>query len=253
MNQEQLKKDWLISEDRQKSFAGWDFSSIAKDYWQEATTWDYSEIVKKNLQPQMSLLDMGTGGGELLMTFQHPAANTSVTEGWLTNFELLQQRLVPKGITVKFVQADDALDFPDNSFDIVLNSHESFAIPEVKRVLKPKGIFITQQVGDLNGVNLASRLIPNFQKIDFNLHLSSVVKDLRAHQFDVLEQFEEYPSQKFFSMDALIYYVRTIAWEFPNFSVETHMDELMSLHEELLRTGFIYNQEHRFMVVAQNG
>lgn len=42
-------------------------------------------------------------------------------------------------------------------------------------------------------------------------------------------------------MDALIYYVRTISWEFPNFSVETHMDELMSLQEELLRTGYIYN------------
>ncbi|MGX7015147.1 class I SAM-dependent methyltransferase [Vagococcus silagei] len=252
MNKKQLKNEWLISEDRQKYFKGWDFSSISKDFWQESTDWDYFKIVNEYLQPNMSLLDMGTGGGELLMTFKHPPLKTSVTEGWVTNFELLQKRLTPKGIIVKFVQEDDFLDFPDNSFDIVLNSHESFLISEVKRVLKPKGIFITQQVGDMNGVNLASRLIPNYQKDDFTLHLSSVVRELRENQFDVFEQFEAYPIQKFFSMDALIYYVRTISWEFPNFSVETHMDELMSLQEELLRTGYIYNQEHRFMVVAKN-
>ena len=252
MNERHLKSEWLLIEDRQKSFKGWDFSNIARDYWQEATEWDYSLIVNSHLRADMLLLDMGTGGGELLMTFQHPASQTSVTEGWITNYELLQKRLVPKGITVKFVKEDDLLDFSDNSFDIILNSHASFLVPEVKRVLKPNGMFITQQVGDLNGVNLASRLIPNYQKTDFNLHLSTVVRELRENQFEIIEQFESYPVQKFFSMDALIYYVRTINWEFPNFSVETHMNELLSLNEELDRTGFVYNQEHRFMIVAKN-
>lgn len=252
MNREQLKKEWLLSEARQKDFKGWDFSSISKDYWQEPTSWDYVEIVKTYLGSDMSLLDMGTGGGELLMTFQHPVSKTYATEGWLTNFELLQNRLVTKGITVKFVEEDDILDFSDNSFDIVINCHESFLISEVKRVLKPGGIFVTEQVGDTNGINLASRLVPNYQKTDFMLHLSSVVKELRESQFEVLEQFEAYPIQKFFSMDALIYYARTISWEFPNFSVETHMDELMYLKEELTRNGYIYNQEHRFIVVTKN-
>ena len=252
MNIEQLKKEWLMSQKRQEEFEGWDFSSIYKDFWQEELEWSYQEIVKNYLTKEMNLLDMGTGGGELLATFNHPCQLTSVTEGWLPNYQLLQKRLVPKGITVKFVEENDYLDFPDNSFDIVINSHESFDLKEVKRVLKPNGLFITQQVGDLNGVNLASRLIPGYQKTDFNLHLSSVVKELKNLDFDIIEEFEAYPPQKFLSMDALIYYVRTISWEFPNFEVETHLEELGYLYEELQRNGFIYNQEHRFLVVARN-
>lgn len=249
---EQLKKEWLQSQARQKTFTGWDFSSIANNYWEEALPWSYEEIVRNYLGKEMSLLDMGTGGGELLDRFDHPYQLTSVTEGWPKNYELLLEKYANTDLNIKFLKEDDYLDFPTNSFDLVINSHDSFDLEEVKRVLKPKGVFITQQVGDLNGINLASRLIPTFQKSDFNLHLSSVVRELRALDFEVLEQNEAYPKQKFFTMDALIYYVRTIEWEFPDFSVETHLEELMYLKEELDRTGFIYNQEHRFLVVAYN-
>lgn len=252
MNDEQLKKEWLQSQKRQENFTGWDFSSIQEDFWQEGLPWCYSECVKHYLRPEFDLLDMGTGGGELLASFNHPLLKTSVTEGWLKNYQLLLEKLEPKGVKVKFVEEDDLLDYPDNSFDIVLNSHESFLVSEIKRVLKPNGIFITQQVGDLNGVNLASRLIPNYQKTDFTHHLSVVVDNLKAHDFEILEEYEAYPAQKFLSMDALIYYVRTIEWEFPRFSVETHLPELKNLQAELNRVGYIYNQEHRFLVIARN-
>ena len=252
MDQKNRLSNWLESENRQKSFEGWDFSSIQEDFWQEEISWNYTEIVKYYLKPNMRLLDMGTGGGELLTLFSHPFHQTSVTEGWEKNYQLLLMTLAKKGVEVKFVKEDDQLDFSDNQFDIVLNSHESFSLDEVKRVLKPGGLFITQQVGDLNGINLASRLIPNFEKKDFNLHLSSVVRELKKRDFDVLDQYESYPSQKFFSMDALIYYVRTIEWEFPGFSVLTHQKELIELEEELKRVGFIYNQEHRFLVSCVN-
>ncbi|MFY8331291.1 class I SAM-dependent methyltransferase [Vagococcus carniphilus] len=252
MDQENRLTSWLESENRQKSFEGWDFSSIQENFWQEETSWDYTEIVRHYLKPDMRLLDMGTGGGELLTHFSHPFHQTSVTEGWEKNYQLLLTTLAKKGVEVKFVKEDDQLDFSDNQFDIVLNCHESFSLDEVKRVLKPGGLFITQQVGDLNGINLASRLIPNFEKKDFNLHLSSVVRELKKRDFDILDQYESYPSQKFFSMDALIYYVRTIEWEFPRFSVLTHQKELIELEEELKRVGFIYNQEHRFLVSCIN-
>ncbi|MDT2849929.1 class I SAM-dependent methyltransferase [Vagococcus carniphilus] len=252
MDQKNRLSNWLESENRQKSFEGWDFSSIQEDFWQEEISWNYTEIVKYYLKPNMRLLDMGTGGGELLTLFSHPFHQTSVTEGWEKNYQLLLMTLAKKGVEVKFVKEDDQLDFSDNQFDIVLNSHESFSLDEVKRVLKPGGLFITQQVGDLNGINLASRLIPNFEKKDFNLHLSSVVRELKKRDFDILDQYESYPSQKFFSMDALIYYVRTIEWEFPGFSVLTLQKELIELEEELKRVGFIYNQVHRFLVSCIN-
>ena len=144
----------------------------------------------------MMLLDMGTGGGELLQTFHHPYRKTAVTEGYLPNYELLVNDLQPKGVTVQFVEKDGYLAFPDDSFDLVINSHESFSLTEVKRVLKKDGLFISQQVGDFNGVNLASRLLKGYKKESFDFHLATV-KKLEKADFDILREDEAYLKQLF--------------------------------------------------------
>ncbi|MFC6464849.1 methyltransferase domain-containing protein [Marinilactibacillus sp. GCM10026970] len=251
INLEKIKKDWLKSEKNQQKFIGWDFSYLEGKSEMDPLPWDYSKLVLNLLGSEMKLLDMGTGGGELLDSLNHPHQLTSVTEGWEKNYALLLQKLLPLGVNVKFVGDDDFLDFPDDSFDIIINSHESFLVSEVQRVLKPGGYFITQQVGDINGVLLASKLIPDFQKLSFNLHLSTVETELKETGFKILYQNESYPKQKFYDMDGLIYYVRTIPWEFPNFTVNTHFDRLVNLNDELKRNGFVLNLEHRFVIVAQ--
>ncbi|EOS7736180.1 class I SAM-dependent methyltransferase [Enterococcus hirae] len=249
---DQLKKVWLKSEEQQKNFTGWDFSYLDGKWSCEEPPWDYRELVLNYLTPTMSLLDMGTGGGELLQTFNHPYEQTAVTEGYPPNYQLLLQTLDPQGVTVKFVGEEDVLDFPDDSFDLVINSHESFVVAEVKRVLKPDGLFISQQVGDFNGVNLASRLMPEVRKECFDFHLSLVKAELEQHHFDLLFCDEAYLNQQFFDMDSLIFYVRTIEWEYPGFTVEKNFKELLGLYEELKRHGTIYNLQHRFAFVARN-
>lgn len=244
-------KDWLASEANQKKFSGWDFSYLEGKMEQAKTPWCYKELVKKHLQPTMQLLDMGTGGGELLESFHHPYERTAVTEGWEPNYQLLLNRLQPKGVHVQFVEENNHLAFPDAHFDMVVNSHEAFSVSEVWRVLKKGGYFISQQVGDLNGLPLSTKLIPNFKKDTFNQHLSSVVAELRQQGFSVVFQDEAFFEQKFFDLDGLIYYVKTIPWEFPDFSVATHYKQLLYLKEELSLKGFIFNQEHRFIFIAR--
>ena len=79
------------------------------------------------LRPGVRLLDMGTGGGELLLTLGHPYELTSVTEGWEPNLALCQKKLAPLGITVKYYDSEKGvpLPFPDDSFDLVIDRHES--------------------------------------------------------------------------------------------------------------------------------
>ena len=49
-----------------------------------------------------------------------------------------------------------ALPFEDSSFSLVVSRHESYVASEVARVLRPGGLFLTQQLGgDSNGFRAA--------------------------------------------------------------------------------------------------
>ncbi|WP_299093278.1 class I SAM-dependent methyltransferase [uncultured Metabacillus sp.] len=250
MNINKLKKEWLEYE--KVPFEGWDFSYI-KDSWENETLpWDYTEIVKKYLSSDIELLDMGTGGGEFLLSLYHPYEKTSVTEGWEPNINLLKSKLVPLGIKLAPIGDDDIIDFPDNHFDLVINRHESFRVEEVKRVLKPNGVFITQQVGGENGKRLSNMLIPNFLPSYETFTMKTVLEVLNEHKFEIMFADEYFPYQKFFNMEALIYYAKVIEWEFPGFNVEAHFNQLLNAYREITKNGYILNYEHRFVIVAFN-
>lgn len=124
------------------------FSHLKNRWEEQATPWDYRKIIDQYLSNEHSLLDMGTGGGEFLLTLGHPYENTSITEGWEPNINLCKETLEPLGIRVKQVFDDNLLPFEDQTFDVIINRHESYNLKEVRRVLKKEGIFITQQVGE---------------------------------------------------------------------------------------------------------
>ena len=147
MDREQLLSQWKGEESR--GMSGWDFSHIDGRYTADPLPWDYWEKVREFLRPGVRLLDMGTGGGELLLTLGHPYELTSVTEGWAPNLELCRKRLEPLGITVREYDSERGMPLPfeDNSFDLVINRPESYDLSEVRRVLKSNGFFLTQQVG----------------------------------------------------------------------------------------------------------
>ena len=101
---------------------------------------------------------MGIGGAEFLLSPNHPPQNTSVTESWPPNIKLCLEKLAPLGIRVFPVQEDAHLPIEDDSFDIVINRHESYDLHEVRRILKPGGMFITQQVGGDNCIGLMKHI-----------------------------------------------------------------------------------------------
>ena len=56
---------------------------------------------------------------------------------------------------------------------------------------------------------------------------------------------------RFFDIGALVWFARVIEWEFPGFSVESHMKRLLLAQEQLERHGDIRGRTHRFIIVAQ--
>jgi len=54
-----------------------------------------------------------------------------------------------------------------------------------------------------------------------------------------------------FDVGALVYWAKNIPWQFPGFSVKTHLDQLLDCQREIEEVGFLQSTGHRFLIVAQ--
>jgi len=242
-----LKKLWL--EEENHAFSGWDFSHLDGRQEFEELPWEYKAEALNGLLPEHRLLDMGTGGGEFLMTLGHPFTNTSVTEGYAPNLALCRERLEPLGVEVKESVAETTLPFPDERFDRVINRHESYPIPELWRVLKTGGRFVTQQVGARNCFDLRKRLGFTMPYCEHDLEHEAA--RFESQGFRILRAEEYFNKLRFLDTGAVVFHAKIIEWEFPGFSVERNWEQLVDLQREIERRGFIETTEHRFLIVAE--
>ena len=246
----ELMEDW-VKEEEQYSLIGWDFSYVAGRWVTENMSWDYGKIVKSYLKNKDILLDMGTGGGEFLLTLEHPYKKTYVTEAYLPNVEWCKSKLAPLGINVTQTFDDDRLPFDNEYFDIIINRHESFGISEVSRTLKPGGYFITQQVGADNLFELRT-VLNGEEPVQGSMHdVKSYADGFHQLGFHIVMENEVKLSSKFFDVGAVIFYGKACEWEVPNFSVETHLDQLWEIQQEIDKKGFFQGTETRFILVAR--
>ena len=251
MHTTQWKQAWL-QEEAIAHMKGWDFSHLQGRYSEEEDLpWDYGAIVRSQLAPDKALLDMGTGGGEFLLTLRHTPAMTTVTEGYPPNAALCRERLAPLGIRVVEADGEDPLPLPDIAFDLVINRHESYNIPELRRVLKPGGLFITQQVGEDNDRDLAELLLPGIEKPFPGLNAAEQARRFRDAGFTVIRQEEAFRPIRFLDVGALVWFARVIPWEFPGFSVEACFGRLLEAQRILEQEGELHATAHRFLLVAR--
>ena len=87
----------LVDQALEASFEGWDFGWLEGRLIQEEPPWQYSEIVRSHFASTHSLLDLGTGGGELLASLVPLPPDTHATESYPPNQALARQRLAPLG------------------------------------------------------------------------------------------------------------------------------------------------------------
>ena len=246
-----LIENWL-EEEKNAHIQGWDFSHIYGRYEEENDLpWNYKNIIKQYLKAEYKLLDIDTGGGEFLLTLEHPFKNTSVTEAYPPNIEFCKKNLVPLGINVYEVDGTDSLPFKDNEFDIIINKHGNFNISELFRILKTGGIFITQQVGAENDKELIELLLPQTELSFPDSYLKNISKKFKETGFKILQEQEAFRPIKFYDIGALVWYAHIIEWEFPNFSVNNCLENLFKAQEILEKQGVVEGKIHRFLIVAQ--
>jgi SAM-dependent methyltransferase len=241
----------LISEALQHAFSGWDFSYTAGRWQEGIPTWDYAEIVRGYLKPDISLLDMDTGGGEILSSFMPLPLNTYATEKYLPNVPVARHRLEPLGVNVRQVFDNNHLPFEGDFFDLAINRHGSFSTQELHRILKPGGFFITQQVGAKNNFEINELLQehPETKYAFWNLALAT--SKLAAAGFQIVVQREEFPETTIEDIGALVYYLKAVPWQITDFSVEKYRDPLAAIHNRIQESGNLKIRSHRFLIVAK--
>ena len=231
---------------------GWDFSHIAGRHMEDTDfPWDYRQVILENLRPDMKLLDIDTGGGEFLRMLGHPYKNTAATENYPPNVQLCMECLLPLGIDFRQADGSGKLPFGDSNFHMVIDRHGDFNPKEIHRVLKPNGLFISQQVGAENDRELVQLLCGDLP-INFpEQYAEKVASAFRAEGFTILRQEECFRPIRFYDVGALTWFARVIPWEFVGFSVDTHLDNLVKAQEIIEDLGYIEGNTHRFLLVAQ--
>ena len=91
----------------------------------------------------MKLLDIDTGGGEFLLSLNHPYANTGASEAYPPNAALCEQTLLPLGIDFRPGDGKDRLPFPEQYLKTAAAKFEDagFSILERQECFRPIRFF----------------------------------------------------------------------------------------------------------------
>ena len=216
---------------------GWDFSSLRGRVREDDEPWNLDAEYRACLTSARHVLDMGTGGGEHLLTFSELLpADTVATEGWPPNVDVARKALEPRVRVVAWgIDESDSqfepMPFEDNRFDLILNRHEAFDPREVCRVLAPGGTFLTQQVSgdEVAELHAATGKMPDHPDVTYQ-HVHSGLLEAGMQLVDGAEHVGHY---EYADIAALVAYLQLVPWDVPDdFTVDRYTDALMQLHAQ---------------------
>mgnify|MGYP001317660509 FL=1 len=213
-------------------------------------SWSYGSLARELIADSDSMLDMGTGGGELLAKLQPFPPSIVATEGYKPNIPIAKERLEPLGVKVVPYEKDSELPLDDEQFDLILNRHESFSAQEVRRIIQKGGFFLTQQVGGLDCKEINEWFGVPLNAEYEHWSLATALRELEDH-FTIWMGKEEFPIQRFYDVGALVYYLKAIPWQVPDFQIETYEEKLFEIHRHIKKNGYFDVKQHRFVILAK--
>jgi hypothetical protein len=243
--------DDLVTAALTAAITGWDFSWLAGRAESVEPTWSYRDFARDLLSRCESVLDIDTGGGEVLASLAPLPKRAVATEGWPPNVVIAGNRLRPLGVTVITAPDHVVLPVADDQFDLLLNRHGRLNAAACARVSRAGGMLLTQQVGSDDCAQLNAALgAPHPYPAD-SWTASTAGDALMAAGFRLVDVREEWPLFTFFDIGAMIYQLRMVPWQIPDFTTERYGSALRRLDAQIRTTGSFVARSHRFLIVAQ--
>jgi SAM-dependent methyltransferase len=232
---------------------GWDFARVRDA--REPMPWDYVDVVQRYLQPSDHVLDVGTGGGEKLLSLAACFASAVGVDGSREMIETARKNKAAAQVaSVSFkVMRGEALQFSDDAFDVVLNRHCSVDVRETFRVLRPGGYFITQQVGARNARNICDLFgcgVGGEYEPELFQDLSVLVGAFRQLGGRVVCAAEYDVRYWFLDVESLLFWFRAVPIP-EDFDLGIHWRQVNHVITEFSTPHGIETNEHRELLVVQ--
>lgn len=241
----------LVAEGEAVPTEGWDFSWFEGRATEERPSWGYARLIGERMRGVGAALDVQTGGGEVLATIAEPPPLLRATESWPPNLEVARRTLGP--LAAEVAEAPDAgpLPYDDETFDLVVSRHPTVTIwPEIARVLKPGGSYLSQQVGAGSMHEVTEAMMGPIPVSD-DRGTQTVSAGAEAAGLTVTDLRHESLRTEFFDIAAVVHYLRKVIWIVPGFSADKYRDQLLAVHEQIQRDGAFVAYSKRFLIEAR--
>ncbi|MFJ7292063.1 class I SAM-dependent methyltransferase [Streptomyces collinus] len=263
----------LVAEGASVPTDGWDFSWFEGRATEARPSWGYAVSMAERLGRASAVLDVQTGGGEVLdfalsrvaeettsrpatesaaetgsksepqsgtdTTAPKPPLLTVATEGWPPNVAKATALLRPRGVAVVAAAEDDPLPFADGAFDLVVSRHPVRPHwAEIARVLRPGGTYFAQHIGPNSVFELVEYFLgPQPDGVRSARHPDRERADAEAAGLDVVGLRAERLRVEFHDIGAVVHFLRKVVWMVPGFTVEAYEPRLRELHERIRAEG----------------
>lgn len=240
----------LFNDAKAVDIKGWDFSYVKDRMISEPPPWEYKNIIFPYVKRSTYMLDMGTGGGEFLSSLIPLPPYTYATEAYPPNIPVAAQALEKHSIQLVPVTKHEELPFPNSFFDLIINRHEYYYPQEVYRILKANGIFITQQVGKFDNIEL-NQFFGDESYKDWDWDLAHASLQLKKTGFKILDGKEALIKESFRDIGAIVFYLRIISWQIPDLDIDQNLWKFKELHLKIQTEGQFAAHGHRFLIKAR--
>jgi SAM-dependent methyltransferase len=209
--------------------------------------WNYEARARELARDVATVLDMGTGGGEVFeRILAGHTGRAMATEGWAPNVPVAGRRLRPLGVSV--VHAFNlALPFAPASFDLMLDRHEELSPADVARVLRPGGRLLTQQVHP----DYHQELREFFPRMTvFEPHDITYPAGLAAAGLDVVKMQQYSRQVAYRHLGHLVYFLVAAPWTIPDFDLDDDLEALLEAEQRLSGPDGIVLTDPRYLLEA---
>jgi SAM-dependent methyltransferase len=246
----------LVAEGATVPLEGWDFSWFGGRATEERPPWGYASMVAERISGASSVLDIQTGGGEVLAwSLGHASRRPhrlAATEAWPPNVAVARQTLGDFGVQVTELPQDAPFPFASGSFDLVVSRHPVCTVwNEVARVLHPAGTYLSQEVGPGSNRELTDFLMGP-QPVGDSRSAVTAVRAAHGAGLEVADLREARLRVEFFDIGAVVHFLRKVLWTVPDFEVDRYQDRLLALHRQIEQEGSFVCHSRRFLIEARH-